>query len=309
MAKNNKQTLKIGTRGSPLAILQAEEVQQGLIAAHEGIQVKIVVITTTGDRIQDRNLAAIGGKGLFTKEIEQALIENRIDLAVHSAKDLPAELPSGLILGPILSREDTREALISRNGMSLHELPHGAIFGTASLRRQAQILFQRSDLSVVPFRGNVETRLRKLSEGEVEATLLAVAGLNRLQRRNVASEILDSEKILPAIGQGALAVEMRADDLLIADLCGVLNDETTAAEVTAERAVLRVLDGSCRTPIAGLAETDVASGRLHLSALIAKPDGSTVHKAQRTGLISDAKLMGWDLGYQLKRNAGPGFLP
>lgn len=309
MTDMTDRNLKIGTRGSPLALIQAEEVRDRLIAAHQGLRVEIVEISTTGDRIQDRTLAAIGGKGLFTKEIEQSLFDSTVDIGVHSAKDMLTEFPAGLVLGPILAREDTRDALISRDGQGLDELDSGAVIGTASLRRQAQVLARRPDLKVIPFRGNVQTRLRKLEEGQADATLLAVAGLNRLERADLISEALDVDVLLPAVGQGAIALEMRADDDATAQLVGILNDERTNIEVSAERALLAELDGSCRTPIAGLAKADMATGTMYLRALIAKPDGSIVHATERRGVIADGVEMGTDAGRELKATAGPNFLP
>jgi hydroxymethylbilane synthase len=301
--------LKIGTRGSPLALIQAELVRDQMMAAHEGLVVEIVVISTTGDRIQDRTLAAIGGKGLFTKEIEQALFDGTVDIAVHSAKDMLTEFPSGLKLGSILAREDTRDAIISRDGKGLDDLVAGSVIGTASLRRQAQILARRPDLKVVPFRGNVETRLRKLDEAQADATLLAIAGLNRLAKADLASEVLEPEILLPAVGQGAIALEIREDDAFTNEATAVLNDPQASAEVRSERAVLAVLDGSCRTPIAGLACADMEAGTLHLRALVAKPDGSIVYTAERSGSVADAEAIGREAGQELKSTAGPNFLP
>ncbi|MEC7202628.1 MAG: hydroxymethylbilane synthase, partial [Pseudomonadota bacterium] len=209
MEENQVTQLKIGTRGSPLAMLQAEEVRNALMANQPELNVEIVEISTTGDRIQDRTLAAIGGKGLFTKEIEQALLDGTVDIAVHSAKDMLTEFPEGLTLGPMLPREDTRDGIISSNGQTLSDMPSGSVVGTASLRRQAQILAVRQDLNVIPIRGNVQTRLRKLSEGQADATLLAVAGLKRLNRMDVFTQVLDPETLLPAVGQGAIALELR----------------------------------------------------------------------------------------------------
>ena len=301
--------IKLGTRGSPLALIQAEEVRDNLLAAHDGLQVEIVEVSTTGDRIQDRTLAAIGGKGLFTKEIEQALNNGDVDVAVHSAKDILTEFPPGLVLGPILAREDVRDVLISKSGKGLRDLAAGAVVGTASLRRQAQVLALRPDLKVIPFRGNVQTRLRKLEEGQADATLLALAGLARLKNEHVASEILETDTLLPAVGQGAIALELREDDAETARLCEALNDTKTASEVTAERAMLAELDGSCRTPIAGLAKLDTGTQSIHLRALVAKPDGSVVHEVERKGTIADAAEIGADAGRELKRKAGPNFLP
>ena len=308
MEENKATQLKIGTRGSPLAMLQAEEVQKALIANQPELNVEIVEISTTGDRIQDRTLAAIGGKGLFTKEIEQALLDGTVDIAVHSAKDMMTEFPEGLTLGSMLPREDTRDGIISSNGQTLSDMPSGSVVGTASLRRQAQILAVRPDLKVIPFRGNVQTRLRKLSEGQADATLLAVAGLKRLDRMDVCTQVLDPETLLPAVGQGAIALELRAGDHRVMRAVEPLNDIKTATEVNMERAFLAVLDGSCRTPIAGLATADLDSGRVEFRGLIAKPDGSIVHSTSREGMIDDAIDMGEDAGLELKAEAGPNFI-
>tara|TARA_A100001037_G_scaffold306257_1_gene350246 strand:+ start:1603 stop:2517 length:915 start_codon:yes stop_codon:yes gene_type:complete len=301
--------LKIGSRGSPLAMRQAEEVRNALIANQPELDVDIIEISTTGDMIQDRTLAAIGGKGLFTKEIEQALLERVIDISVHSAKDMLTEFPPGLILGPILQREDTRDGFISRGRQMLSEMPEGSVIGTASLRRQAQILAMRPDLKVIPFRGNVQTRLRKLDEGQADATLLAVAGLKRLDRMDVLTQLFDPEMILPAVGQGAIAIELRADDEKSLRAVEPLNHFKSATEVAMERAFLAVLDGSCRTPIAGLAVADIETGWIKFRGLIAKPDGSIVHATIREGNIDDAIDMGKDAGLQLKTEAGPNFIP
>jgi hydroxymethylbilane synthase len=300
---------RIGTRGSPLALIQAREVRDRLVAAHPDLAVpeavEIVVIRTTGDQIQDRKLAEIGGKGLFTKEIEEALLDRRIDLAVHSMKDVPTFLPPGLEIVCLLPREDPRDAFLSRRAASLAALPAGAIVGTASLRRQAQVLNRRPDLRVVPLRGNVDTRLRKLDAGECDATLLALAGLRRLGREDAATAILSPEEMLPAVAQGAIGVEIRADDTRARDRLLRVNDAATAICVTAERALLAALDGSCRTPIAALATLDGAA--LSLRGLIVTPDGQQAHRAFRRGPAADAAALGADAGAELKRNGGPNF--
>ncbi len=301
--------LKIGSRASPLALRQAEEVRTALVANQPDLQVDIIEISTTGDRIQDRTLAAIGGKGLFTKEIEQALLDGAVDICVHSAKDMLTEFPSGLMLGPILQREDTRDGFISHSGQKLSEMPSGAVIGTASLRRQSQILALRPDLEVITFRGTVQTRLRKLDEGQADATLLAVAGLKRLDCMDVLTQIFDPETILPAVGQGAIALELRADDERIMRTVEPLNDIKSATEVAMERAFLAVLDGSCRTPIAGIANANIDANRIKFRGLIAKADGSVVHSTIREGTINDAIDMGKDAGLELKTEAGPNFLP
>lgn len=301
--------LKIGSRASPLALRQAEEVRNALVANQPDLQVDIIEISTTGDRIQDRTLAAIGGKGLFTKEIEQALLDGTVDICVHSAKDMLTEFPSGLMLGPILQREDTRDGFISHSGQKLSEMPSGAVIGTASLRRQSQILALRPDLEVITFRGTVQTRLRKLDEGQADATLLAVAGLKRLDCMDVLTQIFDPETILPAVGQGAIALELRVDDERSMRAVEPLNDVKSATEVAMERAFLAVLDGSCRTPIAGIANANIDADRIKFRGLIAKADGSVVHSTIREGTINDAIDMGKDAGLELKTEAGPNFLP
>lgn len=301
--------LKIGSRASPLALRQAEEVRNALVANQPDLQVDIIEISTTGDRIQDRTLAAIGGKGLFTKEIEQALLDGAVDICVHSAKDMLTEFPSGLMLGPILQREDTRDGFISHSGQKLSEMPSGAVIGTASLRRQSQILALRPDLEVITFRGTVQTRLRKLDEGQADATLLAVAGLKRLDCMDVLTQIFDPETILPAVGQGAIALELRVDDERSMRAVEPLNDVKSATEVAMERAFLAVLDGSCRTPIAGIATANIDADRIKFRGLIAKADGSVVHSTIREGTINDAIDMGKDAGLELKTEAGPNFLP
>jgi hydroxymethylbilane synthase len=244
--------LRIGTRGSPLALAQAHMTRAALAAA-QGVAedaIEIVTIRTSGDRIQDRPLAEAGGKGLFTKEIEEALLAGIVDLAVHSAKDMPTVLPGGLMLAACLPREDVRDAFISRGAPSLRELPQAAVVGTASLRRQAMVKRLRPDVSVVPLRGNVETRIRKLEAGEVDATLLALAGLKRLGLADKATALLDVQEFLPAVGQGAITIEARSDDARIRELLARIDHADTSTALACERAFLAVLDGSCRTPIA-----------------------------------------------------------
>lgn len=307
MTQSSNPWLRIGTRGSPLALAQAYEVRTRLAAAHrldpEAIEVRI--IRTSGDVIADRPLAEVGGKGLFTKEIEQALFGCNVDLAVHSAKDMETVLPSGLVIAAVLPREDVRDAFISRKAATLAALPAGAVVGTASLRRQAILRRLRRDLRVVSLRGNVETRLKKLDAGEVDATLLALAGLKRLGLADAATAVFSVDEFLPAVGQGAIAVETRENDSRTRDLVAPLNDADTMVALTAERALLAALDGSCRTPIAGHAT--VAGNTLTLRALIVKPDGSADHAISRAGAISDAAVLGRDAGAALKARAGPGF--
>ena len=302
-------SLRIGTRGSPMALRQTELVRDRLLAAHPDLAavgaIEIVTIRTTGDRVQDRRLAEIGGKGLFTKEIEEALFAGRIDLAVHSLKDVETWLLDGLEIACVLARDDPRDAFLSAKAASLAGLPEGASVGTASLRRQAQLLRQRPDLTVVPIRGNADTRLKKLDAGEVDAIVLALCGLERLGIAERATEILSREVMLPAVGQGVLAIECRAGDDGLRRLLDPLHDPGSAACADAERAMLAALDGSCRTPIAGLAELD--GDRLVIEGLLLKLDGSGEVRAWRAGGISDAEALGSELGRELKSRAGPGF--
>jgi len=297
--------VRIGTRGSPLALFQARAAAAALQAAHPGLTTELMIIRTTGDRITDRPLAALGGKGLFTKEIEEALTDGRIDLAVHSMKDMPTLLPDGLLIDCLLEREDPRDALIARGASRLAELPRGITVGSASLRRQAQVLNRRPDLKLVSLRGNVETRLKKLETGEVDATLLAVAGLKRLGLMDRASGVIPAEEMLPAVAQGAIGLERRADDARLAALLAPLNHVPTATCVAAERGLLAALDGSCRTPIAALATLD---GEVFLRGEVLAPDGSERIATSRRGAAGDAERMGRDAGEELKRRAGPKFL-
>ena len=300
-------SLRIGTRGSPLALVQARTVRSRLAAAIGANEdtIELVVIRTTGDAIQDRPLAEEGGKGLFTKEIEEALIENRIDLAVHSAKDMPTILPEGLILAACLEREDPRDVFISRKARTLAELPRGASLGTASLRRQAIAKRVRPDLNVMPLRGNVETRLRKLDNGEVDATLLALAGLKRLGLVEHATNIMSADEFLPAVGQGAIGIETRAGDSRIRDILARIDHADTSTAIACERAFLAALDGSCKTPIAGHAT--ISGNAVQFRGLIARPDGAAAHDISGTGTRKDAATIGTDAGRELKHRAGPGF--
>ena len=284
-----KRTVRIGTRGSTLAVWQAGWVKQRLEAHWPDLQVELVPITTSGDRIQHVSLARIGGKGLFVKEIEQALLAGRVDLAVHSVKDLPAELPPGLSLSTIPEREDPRDVLISAGGSSLAELPEATRVGTSSLRRQALLLHLRPDLRIEVLRGNVETRLRRQLEGRVDATILAAAGLKRLSLRLKNGVPLDAEEFLPAIGQGALGIEIRAGDE-VAALLAPLHHPETAWAVEAERAFLSGMGGSCRTPLA--ARATVANASLRLAALVASPDGKRLLRHERSGPTETADQIG-----------------
>ena len=300
-------SLRIGTRGSPLALVQARMARSRLAAAM-GVDedaIELVVIRTTGDTIQDRSLAEEGGKGLFTKEIEEALLDRRVDFAVHSAKDMPTFLPKGLVLAACLEREDPRDVFISRKARALSELPRGASLGTASLRRQAIALRARPDLRVAPLRGNVETRLRKIEAGEADATLLALAGLKRLGLTEHATRIMSAEEFLPAVGQGAIGLEARANDTRLRDILARINHADTSSAIECERAFLAALDGSCRTPIAGHAT--VAAHVVQFRGLIARPDGSAAHDIAGTGNRKDAATIGTEAGRELKHRAGPGF--
>lgn len=301
--------LRIGTRGSPLALAQAHEAAR-LLAAKHGIDVSAIevkVISTSGDRIQDRSLSEAGGKGLFTKELEEALIAREIDLAVHSFKDVATVLPPGLGVVAVLEREDPRDAFISKRHVSFDELPSGAVVGTSSLRRQAQILRVRPDLKVVGFRGNVQTRLRKLDEGVAEATFLAVAGLNRLGNQALITQAMAVETMIPAVAQGAIGIEVRLDDARVRPMAEALDHQPTRIAIDAERAFLARLDGSCRTPIAGYARL-LPSGDVALAGEILTPDGRARHYVNRIGPASDAAAIGDDAALELLRHAGPGFL-
>jgi len=306
----DKPPLRIGTRGSPLALAQANDVRDRLCAADPALagdgMLAIEIIKTTGDMVLDRPLAEVGGKGLFSKEIDEALLDGRVDLAVHSMKDLETWLPDGIALAAILEREDVRDVFISHKADTLDELPAGSVVGTSSLRRQAQILRRRPDLKVETFRGNVQTRMRKLNDGEADATLLALAGLKRLGMAEVATEILEPEILLPAVAQGAVGVTCRDGDADMAARLEVLNHAPSWQRVAAERAMLAALDGSCRTPIGGLAEFG-PDGGMTLRGLVAKADGSEFFETARTGPTSDAEAMGTDAGEELRRRAGPGF--
>ncbi len=296
-------TLKLGTRGSPLALAQAEMVRAALGAL--GRAVEVVSIRTTGDRITDRPLAEAGGKGLFTKEIDEALLDGRIDLAVHSAKDLPTALPEGIVIAACLKRADVRDAFLSPSAKHLRDLSEGATIGTASLRRAALALRLRPDLKIVPMRGNVETRLRKLAAGEADATMLALAGLMRLGLADRAAGILDAQEWLPAPGQGAIAITARAGDTAMLKVPGQIDHRATSLALATERAFLAVLDGSCRTPIGGLAEID--GDGLRFRGIIVKPDGSAAHEVERHGSIGEAEALGADAGAELARRGGADF--
>lgn len=299
--------MKLGTRGSPLALAQARETQRRLAAAHDLPEnaFEVVVIKTTGDRITDRPLKEIGGKGLFTREIEEALLGGEIDIAVHSMKDMPVEQPGGLALDTYLPREDVRDAFVSPVAKGLGDLPEGARVGTSSLRRRAQVLVAYPHLEVVEFRGNVQTRLRKLDEGVAACTFLAMAGLNRLGRADVARGPVAPEEMLPAVAQGAIGIERRADDSRAGDLLAAIHDGETGQRLAAERAYLAALDGSCETPIAGLAE--LSGGTLRLRGEILRPDGSESLSDDASAPVEDGAELGEEMARRLLDRAGPGF--
>ncbi len=299
--------IRIGTRGSALALAQAHETRARLMAAHDMQEdaFAIEVIATSGDRIQDRPLSEAGGKGLFTKEIEEALLDGRIDLAVHSSKDMPTLLPAGLHIATFLEREDVRDAFIGREARTLTDLPHGATIGSSSLRRQAQIRRLRPDIEVVMYRGNVQTRLRKLAEGAVDATLLAHAGLRRLGLEHVVTALLPPDDFLPAPGQGAICIECRQGDARIESILAPIHHHDTGLALACERAFLAALDGSCRTPIAAHAVAE--GGRLRFTGMILKPDGSETHAIEGAGDAGEAEAIGRDAGARIRAKAGPDF--
>lgn len=301
--------LKIGTRGSKLALTQTGLVRDALARAVPALAapdaIEIVVIKTTGDAIQDRPLSEAGGKGLFVKEIEEAMLDGRIDAAVHSMKDMPTAQPAGLAISAFLPREDVRDVLIAGDVRRIADLAPGATVGTSALRRRAQLLHRRPDLKVVTFRGNVDTRLAKRERGEVDATFLALAGLKRLGMGDVGAPVPEDE-MLPAVGQGAVCIECRADDARTRGWLAAIDHAATGTCVAAEHAMLAVLDGSCRTPIAGHAI--LTGDAIHLRGLIAKPDGAQVITVERRGAASDAPALGRDAGLELLRRGGPGFL-
>ncbi len=289
--------IKIGTRGSKLALTQSRWVKKHIEARHPDVRVELVKIKTTGDKILDAPLSKIGGKGLFVKEIEEALLEKRVDVAVHSMKDVPAELPDALMLSTFPEREDPRDALISQEDLTLDKLPQGATTGTSSLRRAAQLMHIRSDLNLVSLRGNVDTRLGKLKSGEFQAIILATAGLKRLGLENSISQIISSDLILPAIGQGALGLEIRRDDEQTLDVIAFLNHEATEVSVRTERAFLKKLEGGCQVPIAGFAILD--KELIHFTGMVAELDGSRLLKEEISGTKDQAEELGITLAEKL----------
>lgn len=286
-------TIKIGTRKSPLALAQAHEVSARLGGGHS-----IVGMVTSGDRFQGQPLAEIGGKGLFTKELEDALYDGTVDIAVHSLKDMPTVLPDGLIIACVLPREDVRDVLISPHVKHLRDLVEGATFGTSSLRRAAQILHWRPDIKIIPLRGNVGTRITKIEQGVADATMLARAGLNRLKIENAIAHDVPVTECLPAVAQGAIGIECREDNDKIRALLATVNCADTMAAITCERAFLRVLDGSCRTPIAGYAR--IEEGMIQFNGLIANPDGTHLRRTHISGSIGDAEALGREAGEKLR---------
>ena len=302
-----KSPLRIGTRGSPLALAQAYETRERLSIAF-GLSLdsfEIVVIKTTGDKVLNRPLKEIGGKGLFTKEIEEALLQESIDIAVHSMKDMPVQQPNGLILDTFLPREDVRDAFVSRIHKRLADIPQGATVGTSSLRRKAQLMSKRPDLKIVEFRGNVQTRLKKLDDGVAECTFLAVAGLNRLKMEDIITAPISTDEMLPAVAQGAIGIERREKDIKVATMLEAIHNSTTGLLLSAERAFLEALDGSCETPIAGLAE--FKNENLRFRGEILKTDGSEVYSDEQVVSKEDATLVGIEMAHKLLSQAGNDF--
>ncbi|PZX09483.1 hydroxymethylbilane synthase [Celeribacter halophilus] len=301
------QPLKIGTRSSPLALAQAYEARDRLMAAFDLPEeaFEVVSLSTRGDRVQDRSLRELGGKGLFSKEIEDRLLSGEVDIAVHSTKDMSVEQPEGLVLGTFLPRENPFDAFISLDGKALRDLPQGATVGSSSLRRKAQLLNKRPDLNVVEFRGSVQTRLKKLEEGVADATFLAMAGLNRLGYADVPRTAVTAEEMLPAVAQGAISIEHRAADHHIAEMLAALHHVPTGQAMACERAFLAKLDGSCQTPIAGLAEVD--GGTVRLRGEILRSDGSESLTDDMTGPVEDGAAMGIAMAEKLLERAGDGF--
>ncbi|SFJ85931.1 hydroxymethylbilane synthase [Celeribacter neptunius] len=299
--------LKIGTRGSPLALAQAYETRSLLMAAFDLPEeaFEVVTVSTRGDRVQDRALRELGGKGLFSKEIEDRLLSGEVDIAVHSTKDMSVEQPEGLVLDTFLERENPFDAFITLDGKPLSELPQGAVVGSSSLRRKAQLLNKRPDLSVVEFRGSVQTRLKKLEDGVAEATFLAMAGLNRLGYDDVPRQAVTPEEMLPAVAQGAISIERRAGDKDIAEMLAALHHAPTGQAMACERAFLAKLDGSCQTPIAGLAQ--IEGGTLRLRGEILRTDGSESLTDDMTGAVEDGAAMGVEMAVKLLERAGAGF--
>mmetsp|Transcript_16560 Transcript_16560/g.28978 ORF Transcript_16560/g.28978 Transcript_16560/m.28978 type:complete len:374 (+) Transcript_16560:141-1262(+) len=307
--RSDKAVIVIGTRGSPLALAQAHETRKRLMEAHPQLKqegaIEISVINTSGDMFLDTTLADLGGKGLFTKEIDAAQLRGDVDIAVHSMKDVPTWLPEGIELFCMLPREDTRDVFISNKAKRLEDLPNGSVIGSASLRRKSQLLSMNPTWKVVNFRGNVQTRLRKLGEGQVDATMLALAGLNRMNMTQHATQIIDWDTMLPAVAQGAIGITLRSNDQKMKELLAPLNHKDTLTCASCERSFLAALDGSCRTPIAGQAK--IENGVLKFRGLVARPDGTEIHKTTREGRPEDALQIGRDAGLELKSKIGSDF--
>jgi len=298
-------SIRIGTRGSTLALAQANWVKQRLEQENAELEVNLHIIKTSGDRFFEAPVQSIGGKGIFVKEIEDALLKNEIDLAIHSMKDLPTELPAGLTIGAVPAREDPRDVLVSRNRIALKDLPEGAKVATGSLRRRAQILHYRPDVSLVAVRGNIDTRLRKLHDGEMDALVLAAAGLNRIGQQHEITEFLDSSICLNAVAQGALAVQTREDDAL-RDQLNFMHHQGTYWEVLAERAFLNRLGGGCHVPVGALAK--VSGGRLKLSGIVADPNGRALYRGEISASVSEGSVAGKELAERLLREGAAAIL-
>jgi hydroxymethylbilane synthase len=312
MSEGSVEPLRIGTRGSPLALAQAYETRRRLKEEFEELRadgaIEICVLKTQGDMVLDKSLMELGGKGLFTKELDTALLSNQVDICVHSMKDVPTWLPDGTVLPCNLPREDTNDAFISRdpeNIKRIEDLPDGSVIGTASLRRQAQLLAKNPTLKCVNFRGNVQTRLRKLDDGVVDATLLAIAGLKRMSMDGCATSVLEWDEMLPAVAQGAIGIQCRSDDKRSLEYILALNHPETKACVDCERAFLEALDGNCKTPIAGQAR--IVDGQIKFRGLIAMPDGSIKYETTGEGSVKDARDIGYKCGQELKERAGDKF--
>jgi hydroxymethylbilane synthase len=297
LGMQKKQKIRIGTRGSKLALVQAHLVEELLHAAHTDIETEIITITTTGDKILEKNLNEIGGKGLFIKEIEEVLLAGNIDIAVHSMKDMPAIIPENMEIACVLKREDPRDALISKIATRITDLPQGAVVGTSSPRRAAQALNLRPDLKIVPFRGNIDTRLMKMHENQVDATFLAIAGINRCEINDKMITIIDEKDMLPAVAQGAIGIEICKNDAL-KTLLSPINDENSFICVAAERAFLEQFEGSCKTPIAALAK--IEGNNLSINCLHASLDGAKILRTSRVGDVSEAAELGRDAAREIK---------
>lgn len=292
-----KQNIRIGTRGSPLALWQANWIKSRLQALHKGLDVEIIIIKTSGDKIQDAPLAKIGGKGLFVKEIEEALMRDEVDIAVHSMKDVPIKLPDGLEISVITQRENPMDALISKGNIKLSDLPRNARVGTGSLRRTTQLLSYRPDLQIVPLRGNIDTRIKKLESEGLDAIILASAGLIRMGWKDIITEIISPEIILPSVGQGAVGIESRRFDVAVLQAIVGLDHEETHLALEAERAFLRVMGGGCQVPIAAYATLN--DNKINLKALVGSPDGKQILKSEKNGLSQNAESIGDGLGKEL----------